>query len=264
MTQAFTKKGKRVPVTVVKAGPVVVTQVKKSEKDGYEAVQLGFGEKKIKKTTKPALGHLKGAIKGKKVAPRFLREAKGKAELKIGDVVTAEQVLSPGDLVKVSGISKGKGFAGVIKRWGFAGGPRTHGQSDRERAPGSIGQTTSPGRVWKGKKMAGRKGGKKATVTNLTVLDVDPDNGEVLLSGPIPGANKRVVYIEKVGKAKDFLGLARPGEEITPEAKEVQALPKEKEEGEEEKAQEAEAKPAETREEKAEIPQTEEKKEKEE
>lgn len=267
MTQVFTRDGKRVPATVVNAGPVVITGVKTLEKDGYEAVQLGFGEKKIKNIKKPILGHLRGAIsklvsgeisklvsgeiKEEKVAPRFLKEVRGKADLKVGDVVTAQQVLEPGDLVKVSGISKGKGFAGVVKRWGFAGGPRTHGQSDRERAPGSIGQTTTPGRVYKGKKMAGRMGGEKVTVKNLTVLDVNPKTSEVLITGNVPGNRGQLLRIEKIGKAEKFAGLARVGEEIHPEIKQVQALPKEKEEEKPEVEQApSEQQPEEPREEK--------------
>lgn len=212
-------------MTVVKAGPVVVTQVKTAEKDGYEAVQLGFGEKKTKNMTKPLLEHLRGVIqKDSKVAPRFLREVRGPADLKVGDLISADQVLEPGDLVKVTGVSKGKGFAGVVKRWHFAGGPRTHGQSDRERAPGSIGQTTTPGRVFKGKKMAGRMGGQRVAVKNLIVLEVNPKTFEVLILGVVPGNKDGLLEIEKIGKAKRFVGLLRAGEEISPEEKEVQVF----------------------------------------
>lgn len=214
MTQTWTKDGKRVPVTVAQAGPVVVTQIKSKEKDGYIAVQLGLGEKKIKNITKPILGHLKGVIKEKK-APLFLRETKfvrevpgvgDQVQLKVGDVIKASDVLSPGDIVQVRGISKGKGFQGVVKRWGFAGGPRTHGQSDRERAPGSIGQTTTPGRVLRGKKMAGRMGGEKVTVKNLTILEVT-GGGVVKLSGPVPGSAGDLIFIEKIGHDDKFKNL---------------------------------------------------------
>lgn len=223
MTQAYTRAGKRVPVTVVKAGPVVVTQIKTQEKDGYEAVQIGFGQKKIKNITKPLLGHLRGVAK-EKVAPHFLREISFSKELMVGDLITVEQVLSPGDKVLVTGVSKGKGFAGVVKRWHFAGGPKTHGQSDRQRAPGSIGQTTTPGRVFKGKKMAGRMGGKKVSVKNLTVLAVNPQTSEVLIQGVVPGNKRGLLAIQKTGKAEKFVGLAAPGEEIHPEAKQVQVF----------------------------------------
>lgn len=217
MGQAFTQKGIRVPVTVVKTGPNVVTQVKTKEKDRYEAVQLGFGTRKIKNTTKPLLGHLKGAIEApafaeasagrqNEIAPRFLRETRisENVEYKPGDVVTPSEVLKPGDLVQVTGISKGKGFAGVVKRWGFAGGPKTHGQSDRLRAPGSIGRGTTPGRVVKGKKMAGRMGQESVTVKNLTILKVDEEKGELWLSGPIPGARGSLLVVKKIGEDEKF------------------------------------------------------------
>src|SRR3989304_6688523 len=187
MSQSFIE-ARRVPVTAVVAGPCVVTQIKTMDKDGYWAVQLGFGEKKIKNTTKALQGHLKGAIKDNK-APRFLKEVRLTEDsgLKVGDQVLLSDVFKKGDFVAVVGTSKGKGFQGVVKRWGFHGGPRTHGQSDRERAPGSLGQTTTPGRVFKGKKMAGRMGGDRVTVKNLQVVSVDPEKGEIEISGAIPG-----------------------------------------------------------------------------
>lgn len=216
MGQAFTESGIRVPVTVVEIGPNVVTQVKTKEKDRYNAVQLGFGNRKIKNITKPLLGHLKGAIEMQKaksekqnVAPRFLREVRieGDIEYKAGDVVNAPDILRPGDFVQVTGVSKGKGFAGVVKRWGFAGGPKTHGQSDRLRAPGSIGQGTTPGRVLKGKKMAGRMGQEKVTVANLTVLKVDKEKGELWLSGPVSGARGSLLVVKKTGENKKLESL---------------------------------------------------------
>lgn len=207
-------------MTIIQAGPVVVTQVKTHDKDGYEAVQLGFSSKKIKNITKPQLGHFRkaGAVKEEKTAPRFLKEVLGKGELKAGDVVKASDVLSTGDVVKVTGVSKGKGFQGGVRRWGFHGGPRTHGQSDRERAPGSIGQTTTPGRVMRGKKMAGRMGGEQVTVRNLTVLDVT-EGGTLKLSGPVPGHLKGLLRIEKVGRDEKFQGLAGQVEEVESEEK---------------------------------------------
>lgn len=220
MSQAWTEDGRRLPVTIVQAGPVVVTQIKNQEKDGYIAVQLGLGERKIKNTTKPLQGHFKKSQIFQ--FPRFLKEVKispTSTEDRLpntGEIIKAADIFAPGDLVKATGISKGKGFAGVVKRWHFAGGPRTHGQSDRERAPGSIGQTTTPGRVYKGKKMAGRMGGERSTARNLIVLSVK-DDGEVKLSGPIPGNKKGLVLLEKIGQSKKFSPLVKRGEEIHPE-----------------------------------------------
>lgn len=206
MKQTFSPQGRRLAVSVVKSGPNLVTQVKTGEKDGYIAVQLGFGARKVKNIKKPVLGHLRGVTKDEKIAPRFLREVRisyellaNSQQLKTGDVINPADVFKAGDLVTVTGISRGKGFAGVVKRWHFAGGPRTHGQSDRERAPGSIGQTTTPGRVFKGKKMAGRMGGAKTTVKNLTVIAVD-DGGQVFLSGPVPGNRGSLLLIKKTGE----------------------------------------------------------------
>lgn len=233
MTQVFDRAGHRLPVVVVKSGPNVVTQVKSADNDGYWAVQLGFGERKLKRITKPMQGHFRGAIKEDK-APRFLREVRtsDKPEYQVGDVVKPSDVLKPGDLVSVTGVSKGKGFAGVVARWGFAGGPKTHGQSDRHRAPGSIGQGTDPGRVHKGKKMPGRMGGLSATVKNLTVVSVSDETGEVYLSGPVPGHLGTPVLLRKTGENKKFEGLPKEGEEVVEEV-EVREIP-EQEEGKEE------------------------------
>ncbi len=202
MSQAFIK-DRRVPITKVLAGPCVVTQVKKLDKDGYWAVQLGFGERRIKTISRPLQGHLKGVIH-EKMAPRFLSEVRlsEEPEFKVGDVIKVGDVLKEGDIIQVAGTSKGKGFAGVVKRWHFAGGPRTHGQSDRERAPGSIGQTTTPGRVYKGKHMAGRMGGAHVTVKNLQVVSVSPESGEVAISGPIPGIAGNLLVIKKLAAGK--------------------------------------------------------------
>jgi large subunit ribosomal protein L3 len=213
MEQAFTQTGVRVPVTVVRTGPNLVVQVKTREKDGYDAIQLGFGVRKVKNTKKPLLGHLMRALtnKGKDVktevetVPRFLREVRTQeAGYKPGDVISPPQVLKTGDLVQVTGVSKGKGFAGVVKRWGFAGGPKTHGQSDRLRAPGSIGRGTTPGRVVKGQKMAGRMGGERVTVKNLKVVRLNEEKGEIWLSGLVPGARGSLVVIKKLGEARKF------------------------------------------------------------
>jgi large subunit ribosomal protein L3 len=209
MGQAFVE-DTRVPVTWVKAGPCVVTQIKNKQKDGYWAVQLGFSEKKIKNVTKPLQGHLKGAIsklksndnKGKS-APRFLREVRleNEPDLKVGDVIKATDIFKKGDVVAVTGTSKGKGFAGTIKRWGFAMQGRTHGQSDRLRAPGSIGDM-GIGRVWKGKKMAGRMGNERVTIKNLIVVEVDKDSEKLGLSGPVPGVAGGLLIIEKLASGK--------------------------------------------------------------
>lgn len=203
MAQMFLSDGQRIPVTVIQADPCLVTQVKTPEKDGYRAIQVGLGEKKQTKRAMP--GHGK---KGIKVSPRFLRELEIEEEDKfsVGDVITADKLLQPGDLVNITGTSRGKGFTGVVKRWGFKGGPRTHGQSDRERAPGSIGQTTTPGRVYKGKKMAGRAGGATVTVRNLTVVKVE-QTGEIWVTGQVPGIKTGLLIVRKVGENKRFPGL---------------------------------------------------------
>lgn len=194
-------KDRRFPVTWVKVDPCVVTQVKHMEKNGYMAVQLGLGIKKTKNLTKSLQNHLKKISKDNK-SPRYLREVKVKeeSELNVGDFVKLADVLKRGDVVTVTGTSKGKGFAGVVKRWGFAGGPKTHGQSDRERAPGSIGQRTTPGRVYKGKKMAGRMGSDRVSVKSLVVIDIDEKNNLVAIKGAVPGKTGGLVYIRKIGE----------------------------------------------------------------
>lgn len=202
-SQTFVE-GFRIPVTKVFAGPCVVTQIKKMETDGYWAIQLGYSTKRAKNTSKSLQGHLKKStnnpITQSTNFPRFLREVRveKEPEFKIGDVVNLADVFKKGDIVAVTGISKGKGFAGVVKKWNFRGGPRTHGQSDRERAPGSIGQTTTPGRVYKGKKMAGRMGGEQVTIKNLHVISVNSENGEMEISGQIPGAVGSILTIKKI------------------------------------------------------------------
>ncbi|KKR44949.1 MAG: 50S ribosomal protein L3, large subunit ribosomal protein L3 [Microgenomates group bacterium GW2011_GWC1_41_20] len=205
-SQTFVE-GLRIPVTKVMAGPCVVTQIKKMDKDGYWAVQLGFSSKKAKNTSKSLQGHLKETSKDNKFS-RYLQEVKleKEPEFKVGDVVTATEIFKRGDVVAVSGISKGKGFAGVVKKHHFRGGPRTHGQSDRERAPGSIGQTTTPGRVYKGKRMAGRMGGERVTVKNLHIISVDVESGEIEISGQVPGIVGGLLTIRKIksGSLKDL------------------------------------------------------------
>ncbi len=202
MTQTF-EGNVRTPVTIVNAGPCVVTDVKNTEKHGYLAVQLGFGLKRIKNITKPMQGHLKGAIEEKK-APRFLREVHTEEgeSLKAGDEIKVTNIFTVGDTVQVTGISKGHGFAGGVKRHGFAGGPKTHGQSDRHRAPGSIGQGTTPGRVYKGKRMAGHMGVDQTTVKNLQIVAVNPERNELWIRGPIPGSKGSLVIVKRLSENK--------------------------------------------------------------
>jgi len=191
MGQVFSEDGQVIPVTAIQAGPCVVTQVKTKENDGYNAVQLGFGE--AKRLNKPMKGHLKnlGAFK-------YLREVRVEdtSDIKPGSVVDVG-IFQPGELVKVTGTSKGKGFAGVVKRHGFAGGPKSHGQSDRHRAPGSIGAGTDPGRVIKGLRMAGHMGNRRVTVRNLEVVKVDPEANLLLVKGAVPGARNALLLIQK-------------------------------------------------------------------
>jgi len=197
-SQAFLE-GFRIPVTKVTAGPCVVTQIKKMDKDGYWAIQIGFGTRRSKVTSKPLQGHLKETSKETKF-PRYLREVRvdKEPEFKVGDQIKVSDIFNPGDVVAVTGISKGKGFAGVVKRHHFRGGPRTHGQSDRERAPGSIGQTTTPGRVYKGKRMAGRMGTEQVTIKNLHIVSVNPETSEIEISGQIPGHPGTFLTIKKI------------------------------------------------------------------
>jgi len=191
MTQVFGEDGKVAPVTAIEVGPCFVTQIKRAEKEGYDAVQLGFGE--AKRLNSPQKGHLKkvGMLK-------HLREfeASDIASIQVGQRVDVS-IFKPGDLVDVTGISKGKGFAGVVKRHHFAGGPKTHGQSDRHRAPGSIGATTTPGRVFKGLRMAGHMGNERVTVRHLRVIEADAERNLLLVRGAVPGARNGLITIEK-------------------------------------------------------------------
>jgi large subunit ribosomal protein L3 len=199
MTQVFASTGEVVPVTVVEAGPCVVTQVKTKENDGYEAVQLGFAE--AKKLSKPEKGHLEQQARAEQVKlPMFrnLREFRVEkaAEHKVGEKVDAS-AFKAGDIVDVVGISKGKGFAGVVKRYHFASGPKTHGQSDRHRAPGAIGSGTTPGRVYRGKRMAGRMGNDRVTAQNVKVVEADAERNLILIRGSVPGGVNGLVLIKK-------------------------------------------------------------------
>jgi large subunit ribosomal protein L3 len=196
MTQLFQESGETVAVTAIQAGPSVVTQIKSRDKDGYDAIQVGFIENKVKQSrlSSPEKGHLQGLED-----VRYLREFKSDdiSSIKRGDKVDIG-FLKHGDLVNVTGLSKGKGFAGVVKRHHFAGGPKTHGQTDRHRAPGSIGATTFPGRVLKGKRMAGHMGNRRVTARKLEVVQVDPERNLLLVKGTVPGANGGLLVIEKV------------------------------------------------------------------
>ena len=195
MTSVFSADGKNVPCTVIEVGPCVVTQIKTAEKDGYEAVQLGFVEKKDKHTTAPMAGHFKKAG----VAPqRHLAEFKGfDGEYKLGDTITVD-LFNENDFVDIQGTSKGKGFQGVVKRHGFGGvGQSTHGQHNRLRAPGSVGACSYPAKVFKGMRMAGQMGNEKVTIQNLQVLKVIAEHNLLLIKGSIPGSKGSIVLIEK-------------------------------------------------------------------
>ncbi len=196
MTRVISEDNTFETVTVIEAGPCVITQVKTVEKDGYNAAQLGFGQ--AKKLNAAMKGHMKelGAFK-------YLREFKvgNVASLQLGQVVDAS-IFKTGSLVNVSGVSKGKGFAGVVKRHNFSGGPKTHGQSDRWRAPGSIGAGTSPGRVWKGQKMPGHMGNQLVKQLNLKVFLAEPGKNILLLHGAIPGAKNTIVLINQSNREK--------------------------------------------------------------
>jgi large subunit ribosomal protein L3 len=225
MSQAETPDGRRVPVTRITAGPVIVTAIKTLERDGYSAVQIGYGA--AKRTNKALAGQLK-TIDAK---PELLKEIRMDAqeEINVGDKLSVADVFSTGEVVDIRAISKGKGFAGGIKRHGFHGGPKTHGQSDRHRAPGSIGSTTTPGRVMKGKRMAGRMGGGQATVQGLEVISIDNENNLLVVKGAIPGhTGTQVLIIKSDKKRKVYHGpqaQALPqGEEAPAEATPAAAL----------------------------------------
>lgn len=202
-TQGFLEDGRRVPLTVVAVSGNVISQIKTAEKEGYNALQIGFGDKK--RPNKPEAGLTKKA--GLTTNPRFFREVRvdDLADVTVASSINVVEVFEAGDLVDVTGTSKGKGFAGVVKKWHFAGGPKTHGQSDRHRARGSSGSGTTPGRVFKGKKMAGRMGDVQTTVKNLEILEVTED--QILVRGLIPGSKGAIIAISKVGKNKKFMPL---------------------------------------------------------
>ena len=195
MTSVFSAEGKNVPCTVIEAGPCVVTQVKTVETDGYKAVQIGFEDKKEKRSTKPELGHAKKA--GSTPKKKVVEFVTFSDEVKLGDVVTVE-MFAENTWVDATGTSKGKGFQGVVKRHGFAGvGQATHGQHNRLRAPGSIGASSYPSRVFKGMRMGGQTGNERVTVQNLRVLKVIPEKNLIVLKGSLPGAKGSYVLIDQ-------------------------------------------------------------------
>ncbi|HEY88030.1 MAG TPA: 50S ribosomal protein L3 [Dehalococcoidia bacterium] len=196
MTQIFRDNGKVAVVTAIEAGPCTVTQVKTVAEEGYNAAQLGFGA--VKRLNSPQRGHLKELGQF-----RYLREFRVNdiEAIEVGQKVDVS-LFKSGDLVNITGVSKGKGFAGVVKRHHFAGGPKTHGQSDRHRAPGSIGATTSPGRVFKGMRMAGHMGNSRVTVRQLEVFEADPARNLLLVRGAVPGARNGLLLIKKSSRGK--------------------------------------------------------------
>lgn len=197
MTSIFDENGKNIPCTVIEAGPCVVTQIRSMEKDGYEAIQMAYDEKKPKHTTKAEMGHFKKAgITPKKVVAEFTRFEAGHQK-QFGDILQVD-IFTEGEFIDVVGISKGKGFQGVVRRHNFAGvGEATHGQHNRLRAPGSVGASSWPSRVMKGLRMAGRMGGQSVKVINLQVLKIMVEKNLILVKGAVPGHNGSYVKIER-------------------------------------------------------------------
>jgi large subunit ribosomal protein L3 len=217
MTSTYDARGRRVGATILEVAPNHITQIKTADgNDGYTAVQVGIGSKKS--VRKPQLGHFKKA--GIDASLSFLREVKADSvdDMSPGTAVQVGDVFKTGDVVKVTGISKGRGFQGGVRRHGFHGGPKTHGQSDRHRAPGSIGQTTTPGRVYKGKKMAGHMGVDTVSVRNVEVLLVDKKNNQMIVKGGVPGAPGALITITRLGVLKGYTPPPEPEEEETEEA----------------------------------------------
>jgi len=196
MTRIFNDTGIAVPVTVVECGPCPVVQIRTDEKDGYSAIQIGYKEAKAKHTNRPLQGHFN---KANVSFQRHLKEFRNfEKDVKVGDIITVND-FEAGDLVRVSGTSKGKGWQGVVKRHHFSGvGMQTHGQSDRQRHPGSIGGSSDPSKVFKGLRMAGQMGNKRATLRNLEIVEVIPDKNLLLIKGGLPGANNSFLEIVMV------------------------------------------------------------------
>ncbi len=203
MTQIFTENGTLIPVTAVQAGPCTITQLKTEKTDKYTAVQLGFDEKRAKRTTKPLQGHFKKAkTTPKKVLHEFRLTEKELEPYKQGESVTLDTVFNEGDFLDVTGTSKGRGFTGVMKRHGFQGGKASHGVHEYHRHGGSIGMSSFPGRVIKGKKMAGQHGNAQVTVLNLKLVKLDKEKNLLLIEGAVPGPNNGYLVIRKAIKKK--------------------------------------------------------------
>ena len=198
MTQVFREDGKSEAVTAVEAGPCTVTRVKTADKEGYNAAQLGFGEIKRPKSSRRGRAKEKEPVKYKHLREFRIDDIEA---IEAGQTVDAS-LFKAGDIVDVTGVSKGKGFAGTVKRHHFAGGPKTHGQSDRHRAPGSIGATTTPGRVFKGMRMAGHMGSQQVTVSNLEIYEADPARNLLLIKGAVPGTRNSLLLIRKSRRGK--------------------------------------------------------------
>ena len=195
MSQIFDEDGSVVPVTILEAGPCYISQIKTIEKDGYDAVQIAYGNKKEKRTNKPLHGHFKKAgLDPKRILAEF--EIIPGFNYKMGQEFNAS-IFKIGDMVKVTGTSKGRGFSGVMKRYGFGGGPKTHGQREHPRSAGAIGQASDPSRVFKGMKMAGQYGNKKKTVENLKVVKIDSSNNQIFVRGSVPGSNNGILVVNK-------------------------------------------------------------------
>lgn len=220
-SQRFLENGRRIPVTKVRVDDNYIVSLQTTEKNGYSSVQIGMGQ--IKHPTKATAGHAKKA--NLQFSPRTLKEVRlteNPAEDLLGSVIALETVFAPGDTVSVTGVSKGKGFAGVVKRYNFRGGPRTHGQSNRERHPGSIGAGTTPGRVYKGKRMAGHKGVEQITIKNMTVVEVNPEEKTILIDGLLPGSVNSVVMVKKIGTDKKYVPLQKSPEQLAKETEEAE------------------------------------------
>jgi large subunit ribosomal protein L3 len=199
MTSIFDEHGDVIPCTIIEAGPCQITQIKKKNTDGYDAIQVGFLDKKANLVNKPLAGHF---AKAGATPKKLLREFRGLdvSDIKLGDEIKVDTIFSKGDVVSVIGNSKGRGFQGVVKRHHFGGGSKTHGQSDRVRAPGSIGGSSYPSRVFKGQRMAGRMGNTRITIQNLKVVQVISESNLLLIRGSIPGHNNCYVEINKKSK----------------------------------------------------------------
>ena len=196
MTSIYSASGKNIPCTILEVGPCVVTQVRTLEKDGYSAVQLGYGERSEKRTSKAMQGLFKRA--GVSLMRKLVEFKRFKEDVKAGDALKMEEVFNEGEYVSVIGKSKGKGFQGVVKRHGFAGvGQATHGQHNRLRAPGSIGAASTPSRVFKGMRMAGQMGNSRVTIENLEIIKILPEDGVMVVKGAVPGHKGSTVVIRK-------------------------------------------------------------------